>query len=79
MARLPFGYLQNSYVNLKKTGGKTIVPFCTHEGSALDRSTTDIKKLCPQSTILDGLAIRGGNVNKIIQRKMYPSGYVNLT
>ncbi|GIM28329.1 hypothetical protein CPJCM30710_09950 [Clostridium polyendosporum] len=42
--------------------GKTIIPFCTHEGSGLGRSVTDIKKLCPQSTILDGLAIRGRNV-----------------
>jgi flavodoxin len=37
--------------------GKTIVPFCTHEGSYLGRSVEDIKKLCPQSTILEGLAI----------------------
>lgn len=42
--------------------GKTIVPFCTHEGSGLGRSVMDITKLCPQSTILDGLAIRGGEV-----------------
>lgn len=42
--------------------GKTIIPFCTHEGSGLGRSITDIKKLCPQSTIEDGLAIRGKNV-----------------
>ncbi|WXG42255.1 MAG: flavodoxin [Candidatus Freyarchaeum deiterrae] len=42
--------------------GKTIVPFCTHEGSRQGRSVTDIKKLCPQSTILDGLAVRGGDV-----------------
>lgn len=42
--------------------GKTIIPFCTHEGSGLGRSVTDIKKLCPQSTIEDGLAIRGKNV-----------------
>ncbi|SFR16592.1 flavodoxin [Desulfoscipio geothermicus] len=42
--------------------GKTIIPFCTHEGSALGRSVDDITKLCPQSTILDGLAIRGRNV-----------------
>lgn len=42
--------------------GKTIIPFCTHEGSALGRSVNDITKLCPQSTILDGLAIRGSNV-----------------
>jgi flavodoxin len=42
--------------------GKTIVPFCTHEGSGLGRSVTDIKDLLPQSTILDGLAVRGRDV-----------------
>jgi flavodoxin len=42
--------------------GKTIVPFCTHEGSALGRSVADIKGLCPQSTILEGLPVRGSDV-----------------
>jgi flavodoxin len=42
--------------------GKTIAPFCTHEGSGLGRSVSDIRKMCPQSTVLDGLAIRGGDV-----------------
>ncbi|HBC91494.1 MAG TPA: flavodoxin, partial [Pelotomaculum sp.] len=42
--------------------GKTIVPFCTHEGSRLGRSVEDITELCPQSTILEGLAIRGSSV-----------------
>ena len=42
--------------------GKTIVPFCTHEGSGLGRTMTDIKKTCPHATVLDGLAIRGGEV-----------------
>jgi flavodoxin len=42
--------------------GKTIVPFCTHEGSGLGRSVADIKKLCPQSTVPDGLAVRGRDV-----------------
>jgi len=39
--------------------GKTIVPFCTHEGSGLGRSDKDITKLCPKSTILDGIAVWG--------------------
>ena len=43
--------------------GKTIIPFCTHEGSRLGSSVQDITALCPQSTILDGLAVRGGNVS----------------
>jgi flavodoxin len=43
--------------------GKTLIPFCTHEGSALGQSVSDIKKLAPRSTVLKGLAIRGGSVN----------------
>ncbi len=43
--------------------GKAIAPFCTHEGSGLGRSIMDIEKLCPQSTVLNGLAVRGSNVN----------------
>jgi len=39
--------------------GKTIVPFCTHEGSGQGRSFTDISKLCPKSTILNGIAVWG--------------------
>ena len=27
--------------------GKTILPFCTHEGSGMGRSEADIQKLCP--------------------------------
>ena len=42
--------------------GKIIAPFCTNEGSGLGRSVNDIKHLCPQSIILDGLAVRGGDV-----------------
>jgi len=42
--------------------GKTIVPFCTHEGSGSGRSEQDIKKLCPRSIVLKGIAIRGGSV-----------------
>ncbi|MDL2264176.1 flavodoxin [Synergistaceae bacterium OttesenSCG-928-I11] len=42
--------------------GRTIIPFCTHEGSGLGRSVGDIKKLCPKSTLLEGLAIRGSGV-----------------
>lgn len=44
--------------------GKTIVPFCTHEGSGMGSSERDIKKLCPNAKVLSGLAIRGGSVDK---------------
>ncbi len=42
--------------------GKTIAPFCTHGGGGLGRSVTDIGTLCPQATVLDGLAVRDGSV-----------------
>ena len=42
--------------------GKTIIPFCTHEGSGIGRSESDIKKLCPEAKVLPGIAIRGGSV-----------------
>lgn len=42
--------------------GKTIIPFCTHEGSGMGRSESDIKKLCPGAKVEKSLAIRGGSV-----------------
>lgn len=42
--------------------GKIIKPLCTHEGSGLANSENDIKKLCPNSIIKPGIAIKGSNV-----------------
>lgn len=42
--------------------GKTVIPFMTHEGSGFGRTLTDLKRLCPNSAILEGLAVRGGRV-----------------
>lgn len=44
--------------------GKTILPFCTHEGSGMGHSESDIKKLCPDAKLGQGLAITGNRVNK---------------
>ena len=44
--------------------GKTIYPFCTHEGSKMGCSERDIKRLCPAARIKKGLAIHGGRVNR---------------
>lgn len=41
---------------------KTIIPFCTHEGSGMGRSERDIAALCPQARLKKGLAIQGSNV-----------------
>lgn len=44
--------------------GKTIIPFCTHEGSGMGSSERDIIKLCPNSKVLGGLSVRGGSVSR---------------
>lgn len=39
--------------------GKTIWPLCTHEGSGLGSSESDIARLAPDAELAEGLAIRG--------------------
>jgi flavodoxin len=41
--------------------GKTIIPFCTHEGSGMG-GERDIKRLCSLATVKKGIAIRGNDV-----------------
>lgn len=43
--------------------GKIIVPFCTHEGSGLGSSESDIAKLCPKAALLKGFAVHGSRVS----------------
>ena len=43
--------------------GKTIIPFCTHEGSGMGHSEKDIAKACPKATVLKGIAIHGTNAS----------------
>lgn len=46
--------------------GKTIRPFCTHEGSGLGHSVEDIRRLCPGARVEPGLAIRGTGVRTAV-------------
>jgi flavodoxin len=39
--------------------GKTVRPFCTHEGSGLGGSVRALQKALPAATVADGLAIQG--------------------
>lgn len=39
--------------------GKTVIPFCTHEGSGLSGTEGKLKNACKGATILKGLALRG--------------------
>lgn len=42
--------------------GKTVIPFCTHDGYSSGRSYADIRRLAPEAAILDGLAVEAGDV-----------------
>lgn len=44
--------------------GKTIMPFCTHEGSGMGSSESDIKKLCPNADVKKGLPIHGAKASE---------------
>ena len=44
--------------------GKTIHPFCTHEGSGLGGTESDIRKTAKGATVATGLAILGSNVDE---------------
>jgi len=43
--------------------GKTIHPFCTHEGSGLSGTVQDIQKAAPGAQVAQGLAIVGSHVD----------------
>ena len=43
--------------------GKTIHPFCTHEGSGLSHTVQDIQKAAPGAVVTKGLAIHGSGVD----------------
>lgn len=47
--------------NAEGLSGKKLVPFSTHEGSGLSGFDKKLQAACPNSTILDGLAIRGND------------------
>ena len=42
---------------------KTVKPFATNEGSGLGNSVSDIKRLCQNAIVLDGLSIRGSDAS----------------
>lgn len=51
-----------TFLEKHNLSGKKVIPFCTHEGSALGRSEGDIASLCPGAVLTKGLAVRGSVV-----------------
>lgn len=58
-----------TFLESHQTDNKHIYPLCTHEGSGMGKSLQDIKRLCPNAIVHDGLAIRGSQV-KYAQNKI---------
>lgn len=52
-----------TFLEGKDFNNKRVLPFCTHEGSGLGKSESDIKKLTSGAEVLKGLAINGSEVN----------------
>ena len=48
--------------------GKTIVPFCTHEGSGFGTSIADLGKLCPNAVIAPALEVKGCRIDENLER-----------
>ncbi|MBD0851847.1 flavodoxin family protein [Maribacter arenosus] len=49
-----------SFLNEHDLEGKTLIPFNTNAGYGLGSSLKTIRKLCPNSTILDEFSVKGG-------------------
>ena len=47
--------------NADALAGKTLIPFSTHEGSGLSGFDRSLAFSCPDSTVGEGLAIRGSD------------------
>ena len=45
------------------TAGKTIIPFCTNEGSGMGSSERAIRQLCPKAEIKKGISIHGAEAS----------------
>ena len=52
-----------TFLEEKDFTNKKVLPFCTHEGSGLGKSESDIKKLTGGAEVLKGLSINGSEVN----------------
>lgn len=48
-----------TFIEKHQWQGKTVIPFCTHEGSGLTVTEDNVKKACKGSTVLKDLAVKG--------------------
>lgn len=51
-----------SFIRTYDLSGKTVIPFCTHDGYGSGRSYAEIEKECPESRVLDGLTVPADDI-----------------
>ena len=54
-----------SFLEAYDFSGKTIVPFCTTMSAGVEQSVDEIRELCPDATVLDGLTLRTGRADRM--------------
>lgn len=52
----------HTFLNQYDLSGKTVIPFCTHNGYGKGNSERVIAELCPQSEVLEGTAVDSKNI-----------------
>lgn len=51
-----------SFIRDYNLSGKTIIPFCTHDGYGAGRSYSSIRNMVKNANVLDGLALDSSNI-----------------
>lgn len=53
-----------TFIEKHDWSGKTVIPFCTHEGSGLGGTENKLRQACKGATVEEGLAITGSVAQK---------------
>lgn len=59
-----------TFLEANPLAGKTVASFCTYGSSGLGHSVSDIRRLCPAATVLEGYGISGRNSDSTAQREI---------
>lgn len=66
-----------TFIEKHQWRGKTVIPFCTHEGSGLSDTERYVANACKGATVKSGLAIKGSTAqNKQEQAKKSVAGWI---
>ena len=66
-----------TFLGMHDFSGKTLIPFCTHEGSGLGMSERYFRQACPKARVLPGFAVSGSRLDRaeaIIRQWMATTG-----